>query len=74
MILLDTNVISEVMRPMPDPNVIRWLDAWPEWEVWTNAVTVAEIRLGITLLPGGKRQNLLLDLAEQMFDQDFHDR
>jgi len=73
-ILLDTNVLSELMRPMPDAKVVRWLDAWPEWEVWISAVTVAEIRLGISLLPGGKRKALLLNLAEQMFQEDFPDR
>lgn len=74
MILLDTNVLSELMRPMPDPNVVRWLDAWLEWDVWISAVTVAEIRLGISLLPAGKRKELLLNLAEQMFQEDFPDR
>ena len=74
MILLDTNVLSELMRPLPDPNVVRWLDAWPEWEVWISAVTVAEIQLGISLLPAGKRKALLLDLARQMFHEDFPDR
>lgn len=74
MILLDTNVLSELMRPMPDPNVVRWLDAWSEWEVWISAVTVAEIRLGISILPAGKRKKLLLGLTEQMFQEDFPDR
>ena len=74
MILLDTNVLSELMRPMPDPNVVRWLDAWLEWDVWISAVTVAEIRLGISLLPAGKRKKLFLGLAEQMFQDDFPDR
>ena len=74
MILLDTNVLSELMRPMPDPNVVRWLDAWSEWDVWISAVTVAEIRLGISILPAGKRKKLLLDLAEQMFREDFPNR
>lgn len=62
------------MRPIPDAKVVRWLDAWPEWEVWISAVTVAEIRMGISLLPGGKRKKLLMDLAEQMFKEDFPDR
>ena len=74
MILLDTNVLSGLMRPRPDPNVVRWLDAWPEWEVWISAVTVAEIRLGISILPAGKRKELLMDLAEQMFQDDFPGR
>lgn len=74
MILLDTNVLSELMRPTPDSNVVQWLDSLPEWEVWISAVTVAEIRLGISLLPDGKRKELLLDLAEQMIHEDFFDR
>lgn len=74
MILLDTNVLSELMRPMPDANVVQWLDAWPEWDVWISAVTVAEIRLGISLLPAGKRKELFLELGEQMFQEDFTDR
>jgi toxin FitB len=73
-ILLDTNVLSELMRPTPDPHVVGWLDAWPAGEVWISAVTVAEIRLGILRLPAGKRKTLLLDLAEQMFKEDFRDR
>jgi len=67
-------VLSGLMRPRPDPNVVRWLDAWPEWEVWISAVTVAEIRLGISILPAGKRKELLMDLAEQMFQDDFPGR
>ena len=74
MILLDTNVLSELMRPTPDPHVVRWLDARPAGEVWISAVTIAEIRLGILRLPAGKRKALLLDLAEQIFKEDFHDR
>jgi len=73
-ILLDTNVLSELMRSAPDTKVVQWLDAWPEGEVWISAVTVAEIRLGISLLPVGKRKKLLLDLSEQMFREDFPDR
>ena len=74
MILLDTNVLSELMRPLPDPNVVRWLDARPGWDVWISAVTVAEIQLGISLLPAGRRKELLLDLTGQMFQEDFPDR
>jgi predicted nucleic acid-binding protein len=71
MILLDTNVLSELMRPVPEPQVIRWLDDKPEMEVWISAVTVAEIRFGLILLPEGRRKALLIDLAEQMFQEDF---
>jgi len=73
-ILIDTNVLSELMRPMPDSHVVQWLDAQPAWDVWISAVTVSEIRLGISLLPDGKRKTLLQDTAEQMFLEDFPDR
>lgn len=71
MILLDTNVLSELMRPVPEPRVVRWLDGKPEIEIWISAVTVAEIRFGLILLPQGKRKTLLIDLAEKMFKEDF---
>jgi predicted nucleic acid-binding protein len=73
-ILLDTNVLSELMRPAPDFRVVGWLDARPPGEVWICAVTMAEIRQGILRLADGKRKALLLDLAEQMFEEDFRDR
>ena len=71
MILLDTNVVSELMRPAPEPKVLAWLDAQPEADVWISAVTVGEIRLGIGLLPDGKRKERLAGLAEAMFQEDF---
>ena len=74
MILLDTNVISELMRPKCEPKVMAWLDNQAETSVWTSAITVAEIRLGIALLPEGKRKSKLSDLAEAMFQEEFSDR
>ena len=74
MILLDTNVLSELMRPKPDSRVVQWLDSYPEHELWISSVTVAEIRLGLSLLPEGKRKDLLLGLAEQTFQEDFFER
>lgn len=71
MILLDTNVISETMRPSPDPIVINWLDAQFEADVWISSISVAEIRLGVALLPEGKRKEMLNDLTETMFREDF---
>lgn len=73
MILLDTNVLSELMRSSPEPKVLRWLDSQPEADIWISAVTVAEIHLGIALLPEGKRRELFADLAEAMFREDFSD-
>jgi len=74
MILLDTNVLSELMRPEPEPNVLHWMDGFDENDVWISAITVSEIRLGIAALPNGKRKTLLLDLTEEMIDQDFSRR
>ena len=51
MILLDTNVLSELMRPSPNESVVQWVDALSDDDVWISAVTVAEIRLGLALLP-----------------------
>ncbi len=73
MILLDTNVVSELMRPAPEPKVLAWLDAQPAAGVWISAVTVGEIRLGIGLLPDGQRKERLARLAEAMFQEDFAD-
>ena len=73
MILLDTNVVSELMRPAPEPRVLAWLDAQPAADVWISAITVGEIRLGIARLPDGQRKERLAGLAEAMFQEDFSD-
>ncbi|OFW38400.1 MAG: hypothetical protein A3J29_14040 [Acidobacteria bacterium RIFCSPLOWO2_12_FULL_67_14b] len=64
MILLDTNVVSELMKVTCDPRVVQWLDAQRDSDLVTSAVTVAEIRLGIELLPDGKRKSSLAQRAE----------
>jgi hypothetical protein len=74
MILLDTNVVSELMRPVPDLGVVAFLDSYPESDVWISAVTVAEICMGIALLPDGKRKDILYAAAEKMFAEDFYGR
>jgi predicted nucleic acid-binding protein len=52
-IILDTNVISALMRSEPDPVVVRWLDALPPESLWTTAITVFEVRLGLEVLAEG---------------------
>jgi predicted nucleic acid-binding protein len=74
MILLDTNVLSELMRAVPEPRVVRWLDSCADEDVWVSAVTAAEILLGIQLLPKGKRRDGLAGLAGRMFEVDFAGR
>ena len=56
MIILDTNVISEVMRNEPDPAVVSWLDGQPRASVWTTSINVYEIRAGLHAMPAGKRR------------------
>jgi toxin FitB len=56
MILLDTNVVSEPLRPVPDARVIEWIDAQSLETLFLSAVTVAELRAGVALLPAGKRR------------------
>lgn len=74
MILLDTNVLSELMRAAPEPRVVRWLDTRSGEDIWVSAVTEAEILLGIQLLPKGKRRDGLATLAGRMFEDDFSGR
>jgi toxin FitB len=56
-ILLDTNVLSAVMRKADEPAVLRWLDAQPPESVWTTTITVFEIRFGLELLAPGRRRD-----------------
>ena len=56
MILIDTNVVSEPLRSSPDARVIEWIDAQPLETSFLSAITVAELRAGVALLPEGKRR------------------
>lgn len=71
MILLDTNVLSELMRAKPNQQVLAWVDAQPAGKLVICAITVAEILYGITRLPEGKRKQSLLSMAKAMFEEDF---
>ncbi len=74
MILLDTNVLSELMRLNPDTDVLKWFDQQPAAGLWISAIIRAEIGLGIALLPAGKRRQALTDTADVMFREDFAGR
>ena len=67
MIILDTNVVSELMRPSPSPIVVKSMSRHSADDLHTTAVTLAEILYGIELLPSGKRKNDLLAGAERLF-------
>ena len=73
MIVLDTNVISEVLRPDPEPAVLSWLRSVPRRELWTCTVVLAELFSGVDLMPSGKRQQLLREKMEQMVPKLFRD-
>ncbi len=70
-ILLDTNVLSELMRPRPAVEVLDWFERQQGISFLICAITRAEILLGIALLPAGKRRESLAAAAEQMFIEDF---
>jgi toxin FitB len=74
MILLDTNILSELVRAMPDPAVERWLAAQPVASVFTSAITEAELRYGVALLPDGRRRAVLSHEMAAMLEVDFAGR
>lgn len=65
MILLDTNVISEPLRPSPEARVSDWIDAQPLETLYLSAMTVAELRAGVALMPAGKRRTVLHEHLEK---------
>ncbi|MCA9781867.1 MAG: type II toxin-antitoxin system VapC family toxin [Candidatus Eremiobacteraeota bacterium] len=74
MMVLDTNVLSELMRPEPDPTVIRWVSKQPVLSLYTTSITQSEIYHGILRLPKGKRKENLWTAACQIFSEDFKGR
>ena len=71
MIVLDTNVISELMRDNPDQVVVNWFDAQHTNSLSITTITQAEILTGIELLPDGRRKNNLFQLADYFFTSIF---
>jgi predicted nucleic acid-binding protein len=74
MIVLDTNVLSELMRAEAEPAVIDWLDRQAPDSLTITAVTVAELLYGIARLPDGRRKSGLREAALQTLDEEFADR
>lgn len=65
MILLDTNVVSEPLSQIPEPRVVAWIDEQPLETLFLSAITVAELRAGVALLPAGRRRSALLENLEK---------
>src|SRR5690349_7220636 len=66
MIILDTNVLSALMRQTPEPEVVAWLDQQPRTSIWTTSITLLEIRFGLQLLAAGKRRAALIQAFEEL--------
>ena len=74
MIVLDTNVVSALMRREPEPAVVAWLDSLPAESVWTTSVNVFEIRLGLEILAEGRRRRDLEEAFAKALAEDFENR
>jgi predicted nucleic acid-binding protein len=72
MIILDTNVLSALMRQVPDKGVVAWLDRQPRTSIWTTSVTILEVRFGLQIMPGGKRRSALVQAFEIVLDTIGH--
>ena len=71
MIVLDTNVLSELMRSRPNESVLKWIGRHKATSLFITALTQAEILYGLEILPEGKRRKALKEAAKSMFDIDF---
>ena len=69
MMLLDTNVVSEAIKPEPHPSVVAWLDAQAAETLFISIITVAELLFGIGALPDGKRKDMLAARIDGLLDQ-----
>ena len=69
MTVLDTNVLSALMRQTPDEKVVAWLDKQPRTSIWTTSVTVLEVRFGLQVMPAGKRRSALMQAFEAVLDK-----
>lgn len=74
MIVLDTNVVSELMRPAPEADVATWVDSLDVSDVLLTAVTAAELMYGVARLSNGRRRRELRAKVEELLAEDFRDR
>lgn len=74
MIILDTNVVSELLRPAPHYNVLKWLDEQDTYEFYLSAIVVAELYTGVACMPEGKRQTELQNNLGTMLEEEFVER
>lgn len=74
MIVVDTNVLSELMRPRPETRVIGWVASQPSSRLFTTAITEAEILHGIRRMDAGKRRTAFTEAARALFEEDLEGR
>jgi toxin FitB len=74
MIILDTNVLSALMREPPDKSLMEWLDGLPSNSIWITSVTVLEIRFGLQILPTGARRTDLTAAFERLLATEMKER
>jgi toxin FitB len=74
MIILDTNVLSAMVQPRPDENVVAWLDKQARSSMWITSVTIFEIQFGLQVLPVGKKRSLLTRAFESVLTDDIGGR
>ena len=74
MLLLDTNILSAMMRPQPSPALATWIAAQPIGTLFTAAICQAEILAGLAIMPAGRRRHALAAAAQAMFAEDFAGR
>ena len=74
MIILDTNVISELLRPAPEPRVEHWLSAQDGHNVYLTSISEAELRYGLAIMGNGKRRAALVDAVDRILREDLAGR
>ena len=74
MIILDTNVLSGLIRPEPDRIVVSWLDGQSPLSVWITSITVYEVRYGLAIMPPGRRRALTAKEFQRALDENFEGR
>jgi toxin FitB len=74
MIILDTNVVSGLMNPLPDGALLRWLDQHPLDTIWLTSITIMEVRFGIELLSHGRRRREISDRFSRLLEEKLQGR
>jgi predicted nucleic acid-binding protein len=74
MIIVDTNVVSELLRPKPNPRVEQWLSAQDGLTIYLTSVSEAELRYGLAIMGNGKRRAALVDAVDRILREDFAGR